>query len=267
MTGPTPTRLRRFLVIIAGICCAAISLAGSPALAPPPAPPTIKLLQLNLCNSGMAGCYTGRAVAHAATLLATEAPNVVSLNEICEDDVGMLAAALRRTRPDGEIVTGFEPAFGGRTGRAVVCHNGERFGIGLLVRAPSDTYQRFGGLYPMQVTRGEQRVWLCLETVALFACSTHLANGGSGVALAQCRHLLENAIPTRNLPVVVAGDLNLGTADASPCLPTGYTWVGDGAVQHVMAGPELAIASSRTIDLAGVTDHPGLLLTLQGAEN
>src|SRR4051812_5360187 len=48
----------------------------------PPAP--VRLLQLNLCNSGIAACYTGRSVAEAATVIRAEAPDLVTLNEICQ---------------------------------------------------------------------------------------------------------------------------------------------------------------------------------------
>src|SRR6476469_4016321 len=40
----------------------------------------VRVLQMNLCNSGLAGCYTGRAVATAVEVIRAQAPDVVTLN-------------------------------------------------------------------------------------------------------------------------------------------------------------------------------------------
>ncbi|HZM74434.1 MAG TPA: hypothetical protein VFC19_01840 [Candidatus Limnocylindrales bacterium] len=270
MSDPALGRLRRQLTVLVGLCCAAASLAGSPGHSPPRDRP-LTVLQMNLCNSGAAGCYTGRAVAQAATVIRVERPDVVSLNEICDGDIGPLARTLTEARPGGTVLTAFEPAFSLRTGQAVRCNNGQLFGVGLLVRAPSKEpeHRRAGGRYPMQ-TRGEQRAWLCLYVAAsVHACTTHLALGRNGVSLDQCRYLVGTAIPEmlaedEPLPTVVAGDLNLGAVDALPCLPPDYSRTDDGAVQQVMVGAGLVIGSSRTIDMRGATDHPGLIVTLTG---
>jgi endonuclease/exonuclease/phosphatase family metal-dependent hydrolase len=227
------------------------------------------VLQMNLCNSGAAGCFTGRAVARAASVIRVERPDVVALNEICRADVDALAGALDGARPGGTVLTAFEPAFSARTGKEVRCNNGQEFGVGLLVRVQGKNpwYVEDGGLYPMQ-TRGEQRVWACLYVVAsVHACTTHLALGLNGTSLAQCRHLLGTAIPAMRpesepLPTVVAGDLNLGAADTTPCVPPDYSRTDDGAVQQVMASAEWVIVSHRTIDMRGDTDHPGLLVSV-----
>jgi endonuclease/exonuclease/phosphatase family metal-dependent hydrolase len=231
----------------------------------------LTVLQMNLCNSGVAGCYTGRAVAQAAEVIRAETPDVVMLNEICDGDLDPLARTLGEVRQGGTVLTAFEAAFSLRTGQEVSCRNGRLFGVGLLVRVPGKDPQarRDGGRYPTQSPRGEQRVWVCLYVAArMQACTTHLALGGNGISLAQCRHLLGTAIPAMRdddvvLPTVVGGDLNLGAADTLPCLPPDYSRTDDGAVQHVMAGAGLVIASSRTIDMGGATDHPGLVVTVE----
>jgi len=66
-------------------------------------------------------------------------------------------------------------------------------------------------------------------------------------------------------PVVVGGDLNLGSGDSPDlrsCLPAGSALADDGGEQHVVATPEFLVDTSRTVDLRGTTDHPGLLVTL-----
>src|SRR3954471_16919863 len=56
---------------------------------------TVRVLQLNLCNSGRAECYAGgRAISMAVALISHDRPDVVSLNEVCRDDVDVLKRAM-----------------------------------------------------------------------------------------------------------------------------------------------------------------------------
>jgi Endonuclease/Exonuclease/phosphatase family len=241
----------------------------------------VRVLQLNLCNSGVARCYTGGSVAEAVAVLRAEAPDVVTLNEVCAGDVPVLEHALADVV--GATVSAFRAAGDRRTGEVVHCRNGQQYGIGLIVRRrPSGGggtgggYAVSGGVYPVQPTRSpEQRAWLCLSpsggstATAAVVCTTHLSSGNPTVAGAQCAYLMGTAVPAararaRSLPLVLAGDLNLragGSPDVRSCVPADDRWTDDGAVQHVVATPEFAVGSRRTIGLTA-TDHPGLLVTL-----
>ncbi len=269
MGAPAHRRARRLVGIVACLACAAASLTGAPAGNRQPRQP-LRVLQMNLCNSGLAGCYTGRSVAQAAAVIRSEAPDVITLNEICENDVTDLAPALAETHRGGTVVHGFRAALHRRTGEVVRCVNDQPYGIGLLayVPGPAREHQSFGGVYPMQNTGGEHRVWLCLDaSAAFYACTTHLANGSPSVALAQCIHLLSTAIPAmraqgRANHTVIGGDLNLSPGDALPCVPPGYQRVVDGSVQQIFATTDLVIDSSKTIDMGGATDHAGLFVAL-----
>jgi hypothetical protein len=75
------------------------SAAPTPADGVPVAP--VRVLQLNLCNSGIAACYTGRSTAEAATAIHAEIPDLVTLNEICQGDLPTLQRALAEVIPDG----------------------------------------------------------------------------------------------------------------------------------------------------------------------
>jgi hypothetical protein len=230
---------------------------------------------MNLCNSGDAACHTGRAVTEAATVIHTEAPDIVTLNEICQNDVGDLIPALTGAHPGGTVITAFQAAVNSRTGATVHCSNGQDYGIGILAHLPSPSpgpaFRRYSGLYPMQEHRGENRAWLCLDAPPYFsACTTHLADDTPSVALAQCRYLLSTAIPALRTsdptaPAVVGADLNLPPPAAKPCLPTGYTRRDDGGVQEIISSPGLVIVANQDIDLRGATDHPALLVTLRSA--
>jgi hypothetical protein len=251
------------------LICAAASLVGLAGLAgsAAAAPQQVRVLQLNLCNSGRAGCYTGRSVAQAAVVIRATAPDVVTLNEICENDVADLALTLAEARPGGTIATGFQAAHNDLADEPVRCNNGRDFGIGLLVhvRQPRGNPLREGGIYPMQFARDEYRAWLCLRPSAEFAaCTTHLPDGAATTALAECVYLFGTLIPAMGARTAVVGaDLNLGADDARECHPPGYVLVADRIVQYVLATADLRLDAVRIIDMRGATDHPGLLAVFE----
>jgi len=261
-------------------CClvlAAASLAGATAPSQLPGParelarPSLRVLQLNLCDSGLAGCYTGRSVGRAAEVIRAERPDVVTLNEVCRDDVSALERAMAEV---GAVASAFTAAGDRDSDGPVRCRNGQPYGIGLIarIRSSASEHHSFEGVYPLQDAADvEDRVWLCLHAAGEFyACTTHLASTSAAVALGQCRHLLSTAIPAiraqnRQDPVVLGADLNLkagGSSGAQSCLPPGYHRVDDGARQHVLASAAFMVRSRATISMRGTTDHPALLVGL-----
>jgi hypothetical protein len=268
MADPSYRGLRRSVAVVACLVCAAALLTGSPAAGKVRGTP-LRVLQMNLCDSGIARCYTGRSVPEAAAVIRAEAPDLVTLNEVCADDVYVLDRALAGVHPGGTVVSAFQAAADRRTAGAFRCRNGQPYGIGLVAHlpVPSGGYPTYRGIYPIQDSRDpEERAWLCLwASTYFYACTTHLASTSPTVALAQCRYLLDKVIPRVPAPAVLAGDLNLrygGVPDVRSCLPSGYLRMDDGAVQHVVATPDFTAGSSRSIDMDGATDHPGLLVTL-----
>jgi hypothetical protein len=242
-------------VLAAVACLAAVAtmLTGSAAAAHGTGTP-VRVLQMNLCGSGIAHCFTGRSVPEAASVIRAQAPDVVTLNEICQSDVDSLRRAM-----DGTVVAAFRAAGDRRTGGPFRCRDGQPYGIGLLARGVAHGID--GGLYPVQDPGDpEERVWLCASLDGFTACTTHLANTSATVALGQCRYLLAR-VPR---PAVLGGDLNLGSRDGRACVPAGYADVDDGEVQHVLATPGTTVVSSASIAMAGTTDHPALLATLTG---
>src|SRR4051794_39285269 len=82
--------------VAAGCCLVSLLTLGTDA-APAgdePSGPSVRVLQMNLCDSGIARCYTGRSVAEAAAVIRAERPDLVTLNEVCRNDVAVLARAL-----------------------------------------------------------------------------------------------------------------------------------------------------------------------------
>lgn len=269
-----PIRVPRSLLAAAvALVSVAASLVGC-SVAEPAAPAPLRVLQLNLCNSGMAtGCYTGRSVARAAEVIRAEAPDIVTLNEICSGDVDTLERAMTDVH-DGTVAAAFQPARNGRTGEPYRCVNGQQYGVGVLthIPAPAADHEVHAGIYPAQDPADpEQRAWLCVEASTLyFACTTHLAYTSSTLALAQCSHLVGTAIPQlhadgRYRPTVVSGDLNLrhgGTPDVRSCVPADYRHRHDGGVQQFMATADLRIDATRSVSMERTTDHAAFLVTL-----
>ena len=263
--------------IAVGACvavCAAVlagSTTGSAAVGA-----RLHVLQLNLCNSGIARCYTGHSVARAAAVIRGVRPNLVTLNEVCREDVSNLEKVLAEGAREGDVVSAFQPAGDRRTAGAIRCRNGQSYGIGLLARFASleDGYSIHAGIYPTQDTSDpEERAWLCLDTSDLLACTTHLANTKPTVALAQCRYFFDTTIPAlprrgRAEPTVLGADLNLKphhVPDVRSCVPSGYVQTYDGGTQYIVSSRDLRVSSGTTIGMNKTTDHPGLLDTLTTA--
>jgi hypothetical protein len=226
-------------------------------------------LQLNLCNSGMAVCYTGgRAVTRAADLVREQRPDVVTLVEACRRDVAVVQRAMRGLGRDGTVVSAFRAAGDRPSGGPTRCLNGEDFGVGVVVRVPAPYRgeQVASGVYTAQdPTDPEIRVWACVVAPGqLRACVTHLAAAGGGIALAQCRQLMADGLGGGALPVLVGGDFNLGPrgrSDIRSCVPPGMTRVDDGGVQNVIVdSADFVVTGRRAADVRRTTDHPGLLV-------
>ncbi|MFI6761707.1 endonuclease/exonuclease/phosphatase family protein [Micromonospora sp. NPDC050417] len=241
-----------------------------------PAAQPLSALQLNLCNSGQAACYPqlnkGRAVGEAFSAITALRPQIVTLNEICRDDVAAtLYPAMVENFPDDHVFWAFQPAGDpADSSQPYRCRNGDEYGIGILGRIGAGNWHGvsvFNGLYPEQGgLPDELRAWLCVAAVDnYYACTTHLTYVSPTVALGQCRRLLQVEVPAMRAvvgsvaPVVVAGDLNLvpgGTPDVLTCVPAGYQQTGDGGVQQLMASGDLHVGQTRAYEMRH-TDHHG----------
>lgn len=238
-------------------------------------------LQLNLCNSGFASCYTrynnGRAVGEAYNVILSRRPDVVTLNEICRADVETaLYPAMAASFPDSQIFWAFQPA-GNRAagGQPYLCRNGDQYGIGVLGRVRTTDWAGvnvFSGLYPQQDTGvNEMRAWVCAGAVNNYiACTTHLTNTSGTIAMRQCKQLMDVEVPAvrdsvdASLPVVVSGDLNLrygGWPNVQNCVPPGYYRKGDGNVQHFTTTSNMRFVSGQKVALQ-YTDKDGWLVSV-----
>ena len=249
--------MRLIIRLVAVLSLALSGLAAAPVAS---AATTVKVLQLNICHSGVAGCYTGDAVmTKAVSVISSAKPQVLSVNEACAGDVDRLRAAMGAAhvrfaaaqRPDGSAVT---------------CNNGQQYGNIIMVADALAGGAGVSGRYTAQDGSNEMRVWACLPAGALSACTTHLSARSGTTALAQCKELMARAVGyAATAPVVVSGDMNLrygGSPNVQDCNRSGFYRKGDGSLQHVFATTNLTFVSGTKIDMAGTTDHPGWLVTV-----
>jgi endonuclease/exonuclease/phosphatase family metal-dependent hydrolase len=220
---------------------------------------TVKVLQLNICHSGVASCYAGAepVMAKAVSVIGTTKPQVLSVNEACSGDVARLQAAM------GTSQAVFVAAQT-RAGGLVTCTNGQQYGNILIVVSSLAGGPAVTGRYTAQDSGNEMRVWACLPAGGLSACTTHLSASSGSVALAQCKELLARATGLPG-PTVVSGDMNLryqGNPNVQDCNPANFYRKGDGDVQHVFASNSLTFVSGTKLSMSDTTDHPAWLVTV-----
>jgi endonuclease/exonuclease/phosphatase family metal-dependent hydrolase len=237
------------------LVCAALAGCSSGTAMPPARGATYTLMQMNLCLSGLAGCYDPDAVEEATTRIRETRPDAITVNEACRNDVARIARAtgyhLRFSRViyRGERLHCVRPGGRGLFGDAVLTRSA-------VVRADSDDFAAQGGL--------ERRRWLCVSTrTAVDVCTAHL-NTRSRVEVAgndaQCEELAR-VLAHRGPTVIFGGDVNRRDS----CAPDGaWTRTDDAAeqapgLQHVYGSPELGSPEADFVPAAH-TDHDVLVV-------
>lgn len=226
--------------------------------------PTYTLLQMNLCLSGLAGCYDKAAypagVRDAVARINEAEPDAVTVNEACRGDVARIA---RRT---GYHVRFSRVIYGGERLRCVRPGGRGLFGDAVLTQAAVETADS----RDFEVQAGpERRRWLCVTTRDdVDVCTAHL-NTRSPIELAgneaQCVELA--ALLSRResaRTVIFGGDVNRRDS----CAPAGFWTRTDGSadqapgLQHVYGSPALRSPSAEVLP-AMHTDHDILLVGAQ----
>ena len=223
----------------------------------------LSLLQMNLCLSGVAGCFGDtrypRVVEEAIGVIAAHRPDAVTFNEACSADVDRIAhetgyhvrfaAVLVRDRP----LLCVDPGGRGVFGNAVITRRTIRGSAGRAFAAQAG---------------GEERRWICVETARrVDVCTAHLSTRGSRMArTANAGQCVEFAavlgLRDEQGPVLAAGDFNRRDG----CVPAGMSAQSDARAeqlpgrQHGYGSTEdLAPPRVRTLP-ASYTDHDYLLV-------
>jgi endonuclease/exonuclease/phosphatase family metal-dependent hydrolase len=234
---------------------------GTPAAAPPAASSTYTLMQMNLCLSGLAGCY-GKvaypAVLEEAVARIREAhPDAVTFNEACRSDVARIARRtgyhLRFSRViyRGERLRCVRPGGRGLFGDAVLTE-------AAIERTDNHDFKAQAGI--------ERRRWLCVSTrVDIDVCTAHLNTrttievAGNDAQCVELAALLARRASART--VIFGGDVNRRRS----CAPDGVWTRTDSSadqapgLQHVYGTGALRSPSAQVVP-ATHTDHDVLLV-------
>src|SRR5918994_6891878 len=177
MVRPCADRSRSPALLLAAVGCALVlaltacsQSSDTRAVVPPPAGSTYTLMQMNLCLSGLGGCYGKAAypavVEEAVARIREAAPDAVTFNEACRSDVARIARRtgyhLRFSRViyRGELLRCVRPGGRGLFGDAVLTE-------AAIVSTDSQDFEAQAGI--------ERRRWLCVTTrVDVDVCIAHL---------------------------------------------------------------------------------------------
>jgi endonuclease/exonuclease/phosphatase family metal-dependent hydrolase len=218
-------------------------------------------MQMNLCLSGLAGCYVKveyPAVVEEAVARILEAhPDAVTFNEACRGDVALIA---RRT---GYHLRFSEVIYYGKALPCVKPGGRGLFGDAVLTKASiqSSDSQAFAAQ-----AGPERRQWLCASTrIGVDVCTAHLASpeadevAANDPQCAELRALLARRAATGT--VIFGGDVNRRPS----CAPLGF-WTRtdrsahqDPGSQQVYGTGALRAPSTRVVP-AMHTDHDVLLV-------
>jgi len=218
-------------------------------------------MQMNLCLSGLAGCYGKAAypavVVEAVTRIREAHPDAVTFNEACRSDVALIA---RRT---GYHLRFSSVMYRGKPLHCVQPGGRGRFGDAVLTEAAiesADTrvFRAQAGI--------ERRRWLCVITrLALDVCTAHLNTrttvevAGNDAQCAELAALLARRATART--VLFGGDVNR----RGSCAPRGLWTRTDASaeqapgLQHVYGSRALGSRSAEVVP-ARHTDHDVLLV-------
>jgi endonuclease/exonuclease/phosphatase family metal-dependent hydrolase len=247
----------------AGMLAAALALAltGCGQSSPPDGGSGFALMQMNLCLSGLAGCYGKAAypagVEEAVARIGAARPDAVTLNEACMSDAARIA---RRT---GYHLRFSRVIYDGRRLRCVRPGGRGLFGDAVLTAEPIESADNRD--FAAQAGP-ERRRWLCVSTrVDVDVCTAHL-NTRSTVEVAgndaQCTELA--AVLARRATdraVIFGGDLNRRRS----CAPAGGWTRTDGSagqrpgLQHVYGSGALRSPMAQVLPAAH-SDHDVLLV-------
>jgi endonuclease/exonuclease/phosphatase family metal-dependent hydrolase len=218
-------------------------------------------MQMNLCLSGIGGCYAKvdypAGVADVVARIRATHPDALTLNEVCSGDVALIARQTRYHLHFSRVIYNDKPL------PCVSPRGRGLFGDTVLTKAPIERTETHA--FKTQAGR-ERREWLCVTTrVGVEVCTAHLAApepdemAANAPQCAELRELLARHVHAD--PIIFGGDVNR----RSSCAPLGF-WVRTDRFAHQDPGSQqvygtggLRSPSARVLP-ASHTDHDVLLV-------
>jgi len=220
------------------------------------------LMQMNLCLSGLADCYTDKvaypaALGEAVSLIRRTRPDAVTVSEGCSGDIARIARA-----------TGYQSSFstviyGGGPFHCIDPGGRGVFGDAVLTRA---AIARADNRAFAAQTDIERRRWLCVKTRDdVDVCTAHLSTrspeeiAGNDGQCAELGPILERRPRAR--AVIFGGDVNR----TGSCAPAGFWTRTDAAagqspgLQQVYGSPALRAPRAVVVRFAH-SDHDVLVV-------
>jgi endonuclease/exonuclease/phosphatase family metal-dependent hydrolase len=235
--------------------------AGPRGAAPAAAGSRYTLMQMNLCLSGLAGCYGKAAypavLEEALARILQAHPDAVTINEACHRDVALIARRIGYHLRFSRVI------YRGKPLRCVRPAGRGLFGDAVLTEAAiehTDT-QDFDAQEGI-----ERRRWLCVTTRAdVDLCTAHLNTrttievAGNDAQCAELAALLARRAAART--VAFAGDVNRRDSCAPAGVWTRTDSAGDQApgLQHVYGSGALRSPAAEVVP-ATHTDHDILVV-------
>jgi endonuclease/exonuclease/phosphatase family metal-dependent hydrolase len=219
------------------------------------------LIQMNLCLSGLAGCYDKAAypavVEEAVARIGEAHPDAVTINEACRSDIARIAGRtgyhfrFSRVIYRGERLPCVRPGGRGLFGDAVLTE-------AAITSTDNQDFEAQAGI--------ERRRWLCVTTrVDVDVCTAHLNTrttievAGNDAQCVELATLLARRAAARI--VIFGGDVNRRRS----CAPAGIWTRTDGSaeqapgLQHVYGSGALRSPSAEVVP-ATHSDHDILLV-------
>jgi endonuclease/exonuclease/phosphatase family metal-dependent hydrolase len=240
------------------------SSPGAAAAAAPRSGSEFTLMQMNLCLSGVAGCYAKveypAGVQEAVARIRELRPDAVTFNEACGGDVAVIA---RRTGYHARFST---VIYGGKPFSCIRPGGRGLFGDAVLTKAPIES--SVNRAFRAQAGP-ERRRWLCVSTrIGVEVCTAHLASPEHVEAVAnkpQCAEL-GAILASRGAAhtVIFGGDVNR----LPSCAPRGF-WTRtdrlarqDPGSQQIYGPVSLRSPAARVVP-ARHTDHDVLIVSVR----
>lgn len=250
------------LALLTAPAATATTAGADPAARPPGAVP-YATLQLNLCLSGLAGCFGGTAypsvVDEAVRTITRTGADAVTVNEACSGDVERIA---EETGMDSRFATVLY------RGAPLPCVSpGGRGVFGNAVLTRSAIVASDDRAFVAQLG-AEERRWLCATTEdGVRACTAHLSVAGTAAQAAtndaQCQELARVlAAGGPRTATVFGGDVNRQTG----CAPAGAWTLRDDAaaqapgIQHAHGTRSRLLRPVAEVVPMTFTDHDALLV-------